>query len=235
MRPRRAPRSLRVRLVACLAAASATCLTVGRAAEAAIDLVLVPDPTQVEAFDTVNVAVTISGLGDGGAPSVGVFELEVGFDEARLALGEPLFGDPVLGDQLALQQTSSIETGAGTSGQVNLFELSLDTPEDLDALQAPSFTMVTIPFTALANGPANVTLTITTLGDAGGGALTATAGGTTIQVPESGPTPSGVAAMGALGIFLRRRRDRRTTDHTLRPRPRRAAGCTPLKARSGLQ
>jgi hypothetical protein len=44
--------------------------------------------------------IFISGLGDGTAPSLSTFDLDISFDPTILAFSTAVFGDPILGDQL---------------------------------------------------------------------------------------------------------------------------------------
>jgi len=193
-------------LASLLGVALALCVTAGRPAHAAIDVSLEPDAAQIDPLGAVNVTVAITGLGDGVAPSLGVFELDVSFDETRLSLGTPAYGDPQLGDQLGLQETPTTETQTDTPGLANLFELSLDSAPALDSGQAPAFALVVLPFTAVGHGSAPIDLSIATLGDANGDPLTATAHGTTVQIPEPRAAAlAGTLAVAALGLVRRRR------------------------------
>ena len=85
----------------------------------------------------VSVGVVISGLGDATSPSLGAFDIDIQFDPGRLSFGSALFGDPVLGDQLDVLGLGGNPTFAGITspGVLNLFEVSLDVPADLNALQ----------------------------------------------------------------------------------------------------
>jgi hypothetical protein len=177
-----------------------------RPAQAAITVALVPEVPHLEPLETFDVAVTIVGIGNHVAPSVGVFELDVSFDPSLLSLGTPVYGDPALGDELGIQETPDIATDASVAGVVNLFELSLDSIADLDTLQAGAFTMVTLPFTALADGEAIIALSVATLGDANGVALAAISRNTQVRVPEPGATLGGAVAFAALCALRRRRR-----------------------------
>jgi hypothetical protein len=134
--------------------------------EPASQVVSVGDPAAVE--------LRISGLGSSVAPSLGVFDLFVSFDPAILSFGGVSFGDPTLGDQLDLFDLGSLTVvDAGLSGAVRLFELSLDSAADLDALQADAFTLATLSFDTLQVGTSALLLSIAALGDAHGAPLSA--------------------------------------------------------------
>lgn len=64
----------------------------------AITLGFSPAAQNVVAGAPADVAITISGLGDGTAPSLGTFDLVIDFDPAVLSFSNVSFGDPVLGD-----------------------------------------------------------------------------------------------------------------------------------------
>lgn len=167
---------------------------------------LIPSTSQIDPLDGVDVAVRIAGLGDGVAPSLGVFEVGVTFNSTLLEFDGAIYGDPTFGDQLDLGAFEpEIQTGTTTPGLVELFELSLDSAQTLDTMQEPAFTMATLSFTSLAAGSAVIGLTIETLGDANAVELTATATGATITIPEPGSMLAGVIAAAALALFRRRR------------------------------
>ncbi len=136
-----------------------------------------------------DVAVVISGLGNGAAPSLSAFDLDVDFDSNVLSFLGVTFGDPVLGDQLDLFALGSLAGTTSGLGVVNLFELSLDSPADLDALQAGSFTLATLTFDTLAAGFSPLGISVNALGDANGNPLTATIAGGSVTAAGAGAVP----------------------------------------------
>lgn len=122
--------------------------------------------------NSVGVTLDIVGLGDGLAPSLGVFDLDLNFDPAILAFNNITFGDPVFGDQLDLFGLGSFFTHDDTTpGMVNLFELSFDLPDDLDTLQVGSFTLASLTFDSLTTGTSPLNVSINALGDSWGDPL----------------------------------------------------------------
>jgi hypothetical protein len=115
-----------------------------------------PASQVVQVGESVDVALFISGLGDGVVPSLGVFDLHVSFDPTILAFDGATFGDPVLGDQLNLFLGSLTILDDSVPGVVNLFELSFDFPSNLVDFQAPSFTLATLTFDTLAVGTSSL-------------------------------------------------------------------------------
>lgn len=139
----------------------------------AITISFNPVTQAVTAGSSFEVALEISGLITGAAPSLGTFDLNVGFDPAILGFSSALFGDPVLGDQLDVLGLGgnpiAVIPGSGT---VNIFELSLDTADDLNSLQTDSFTLATLTFNALSAGTSSLGISVNALGDANGDPLT---------------------------------------------------------------
>ena len=167
----------------------------------------------------VSVGVVISGLGDATSPSLGAFDIDIQFDPGRLSFGSALFGDPVLGDQLDVLGLGGNPTFAGITspGVLNLFEVSLDVPADLNALQPGSFTLATLTFNAIGSGDSPLSFVIgpDSLSDENGDALAAevTAGSVTVNpaavgVPEidaMADTGALTLLVGALGLLAERR------------------------------
>jgi hypothetical protein len=72
---------------------------------------------------------------------------------------------------------------------VNLFEIWLDLPDDLNNLQARSFTLATLSFQATGIGTSLLDLTINALGDAFGDPLTALGSGGTVTFQQATAIP----------------------------------------------
>jgi len=165
----------------------------------AMSLDIAPSSQTVTPGSQVNVGVAISGLGNGAAPSLGIFDIDVTFDPAVLSLNAVSFGDPGLGDQLDLFGFGSINSATPGSGVVNLFELSLDFPSDLDTLQAGAFTLASLTFDTLAEGTSLLGLIVNDLGDSFGDPLNAQIG--TGSVSVNSPSPNPVPEPGTMLLF----------------------------------
>ena len=139
----------------------------------AITIGIEPAAQQVAVASSVNVNLVISDLGDGIAPSLSAFDVDLTFDDGVLSFLGATFGDTVLGDQLDLTGIGPLNGVTPAAGVVNLFELSLDPPSDLDDLQAGAFVLATLTFGAQASGISALGLSILSLGDADGNSLTA--------------------------------------------------------------
>ena len=127
--------------------------------------------------DQADVDVVISGLGDDPAnfyyQTISIFDLDISFDSAILGFNSAIFGDPGLGDQLDIWSAGGNPIGASVAvpGVLNIFEVSLDIPWDLEDFQADSFTLATLTFDTLALGTSPLNITINSLGDAWGVSL----------------------------------------------------------------
>ncbi len=157
---------------------------------------------------TVKAAIRISEVGNLTAPSLGAFDLDVNFDPAILALANAAFGDPVLGDQLDLFGLGSITAAMPGAGTINLFELSLDAPADLEALQRSPFMLATLTFDTLSLGTSPLDVRVNALADAFGDSLDARiASGTVNVIPEASTwTFFAIGVIVLVGSAIRRRR-----------------------------
>src|SRR5262245_26187618 len=118
----------------------------------AISLGFVPSSQNVVVGKPLDVSIVISGLVDNAAPSVGTFDITVLFDDFD-PMTPPILSldssNVVFGNQLDLFGLGSIRSVTPGEGSVRLFELSLDSPSDLDNLQIGSFTLATLTFNSL--------------------------------------------------------------------------------------
>jgi len=121
-----------------------------------------PASLSVTEGDTFDVDLFIEGLGDGVAPSLGTYDLDVLFDPAILA-----FDTVVFGDQLDIFDSGGNPAGASVTspGTLNMFEVSLDGPFFLDLFQDDTFVLASISFNAVAVGPSFLNLDNIILGD----------------------------------------------------------------------
>lgn len=171
----------------------------------AITIEFIPPSQSVSVGSTTTVDLVISGLVDNAAPSLGAFDLDVGFDPSVLN-----FSGAALGNQLDLFGLGTINGVISGIGTVNLFELSLESVADLDTLQAGSFLLATLSFDALASGSSALSITLNALGDSSGNPLDAEIVGGTIgsvgAVPEPASLPLiGIGILSMIALVMRRR------------------------------
>ncbi len=169
-------------------------------------LTLEPPTRSVAVGDPVEVAVRISDLGDGIAPSLGAFDLNFHFNPSLLSFDSVVVGDPVLGDIVGpvLGSMNGIAVDAA-GGLINVFSLSLDDAVDLDTLQPADFILASVRFSAVNPGLGSFELSDVILGDALGAELIPTGLGTAsvdiaaivppTAIPEMAPISSGFALL----------------------------------------
>jgi hypothetical protein len=145
------------------------------------------------------VLLKISGLGNGIAPSIGTFDIDLQFDPAILT-----FDNAVFGNQLDVLGLGDIQVVTPVLGVVNLFELSLDFESDLDTLQAPEFTLATLVFESFGTGTSPLALSLNALGDAAGNSLDAELIDGAITVSEASivPEPSYLSIVAAVFAII---------------------------------
>lgn len=118
-------------------------------ASQAVTLGFDPGFQDVSLGNPVDVDLVISGLGVDTTPSLSSFDLFIGYDPAILNLTAVAFGSEldVLNFGMNIQTVSTY-----ASGIEQIYELSFDTPSDLNNLQLSSFSLATLTFDTLALG-----------------------------------------------------------------------------------
>lgn len=168
----------------------------------AISIDILPQAQDVTAGTSVNVDIAISGLGDMLGPSISTYDMDIVFDSSILS-----FTNMVLGDQLDVFGFGSVSAvDSSVTGVVNLYELSLDLPSDLNAFQLPAFILATFSFDTVGIGMSALSLTVNALGDANGDPLMASVQGASIKVksqPTTVPEPATLSLfiLGLLGLL----------------------------------
>jgi len=181
----------------------------------AITLGFDPVSQNVYLGDSVSVDLVISELGDGMADSLSTFDLIIDFDETILSFSSVTFGDPILGDQLDLLDEDSFYSDTAGVDTVNIYELSFDSPSDLNSSQASSFTLATLTFDANEIGTSPLgysapSIPFIVLGDATGAELssktTFSTGSITVIAPIPEPASIILFSTGMLLLTGLRRR-----------------------------
>ncbi|AZZ94121.1 hypothetical protein EUZ85_26740 [Hahella sp. KA22] len=155
----------------------------GMQAQAAVITVL-PSSSTVLPGQLFTVDISISGLAPGGAPSLSTFDLNLNFDPGAVAIdATDADGNGVM-DSVSLDPGGQLDVlGLGLNpmsaellapGELNLFDLSLDIPADLDAHQDNSFLLASLSFTALSSGFSYFSVVVNALGNSLGNPIAAT-------------------------------------------------------------
>ena len=169
----------------------------------ALTISVLASPSSATVGEQVEVTVEVSGLGDGEAPSLGAFDLDLTFAPALLAADEDTIS---AGSFLGVLGTEALAWGSVNGGVGNVQVISLLSPDDLDALQGASFVLGTVSFDALALGSGSFEITRAALSNAFGLPLTVDAfvDATVTIVPEA--STALLLAAGLAGLAAARRR-----------------------------
>jgi len=167
----------------------------------ATSIQLLPAASVVGVGDSFAIQVAISGLGpQGSPPSVGAFEVAVGFDPSQLGFEGASFGS-LLGDPSNPAETfTDVNATAGLS---DLAEVSLLSPAALDALQPDGFVLATLTFQSLGLGTSSLDLSKVVVSDGFGQPLPigSLSGAEVSAVPE----PAAFLSLATALIVVRKR------------------------------
>jgi len=154
---------------------------------------------------SIDIDVTISGLGNGEAYSLSSYDLDIIFNSSHLSFSSAAFGDPLLGNQLDLFDFGLNEFGASLTGTglLNIYEISFDDSDDLNEMQALSFTLATLTFDILKPDVSQLHFFVNDLGDASNNYLGATS---TIGTVSTVPVPAAFWFMASGLVVLYRKR-----------------------------
>ena len=138
----------------------------------------------------LDIGLQVSGLGDATAPALSTYDLDIHFDPSLLSYSGITFGDPLLGNQLDVFNLGSNSSAAELTsiGIVNVFELSLDTPADLNPWQTDTFILATLSFDMLNHGSSALSINVNVFDDADAMALSPavqSANITTVPLPSA--------------------------------------------------
>ena len=167
-----------------------------------------PNAQNVNLGDNVFVDLTVSGLSNGGSPSLGAFDFDVLFDDSILSFTTATFGNS-LGDPnpAAFEAVTNVDTSV--AGAIGLDETSL--LFDL-SFQADAFVLATLEFATLATGTSALTYANEVLSDENGSVLsnnTSTGSVTVNRAVVSAPdTLSLMGAFLLLGLLFSKRHAR---------------------------
>lgn len=153
-----------------------------------ITVSVAPSSQAISLGSPADLAIEIAGLAD--PPSLGTFDLNLGFDPTILSFNSVNFGDAILGDQLdptgGGNTITFVSSGTGT---VELFDLSLDASTVLNTLQPSSFVLATLMFDTIGTGSSPLNLSVNALGDADGNSLQAILQNGTLDVTNASAVP----------------------------------------------
>ena len=136
------------------------------------------------------VELLVGGLGEGGALSLGAYDITLAFDPGAVAVTGVSF-DGFLG-AIPTEASADSVLGAGTLG---LASFSILPSAALDALQPGSFRLATILFEATSATPSTIAISASLLGDAAGRAIPLSTPPTGTQVQPI-PEPSAALVFG---------------------------------------
>lgn len=146
---------------------SGVVLSAGLASGAqAFELSISPPNQGASVGSPVNAAVQVSGLGNGTAPSLGAYDINVNFDSNVLSYQSFNFGTQLGGPANSVQSVSQ-----PSGGTINLAEVSLLPAELLDQIQPGTFALGNLQFTTTAPGSSSLSFGNVSFADADGNNL----------------------------------------------------------------
>ena len=160
---------------------------------------LMPGTLEVETGVTFSLDLVVSGLSDSSAPSVGVFDIDIGFDPFAVMFVGYSLGNG-LGD-LSLGEAFDASFGLALPGLLNVAEVSFLTAGELDGGQPDNFVLATLDFVTMPGlDPGQTTaidiLNVLSLGDSNGDPLMIDGTNGSVITATAVPIP------GAMWLFM---------------------------------
>ena len=151
------------------------------AASQAATVSLDPTTTTVGVGSAFQVNLDISGVNNATTPAVGAYDVTLSFDPALVAFQNASFGTQL--DPSGQGDIQSVTPGASN---VEVYEIALDSAQQLTASQSNSFTLASFSLYSLAAGTSALNLTLNGLSDVNGSPIAASVSGGSVTI---GTTP----------------------------------------------
>lgn len=181
-----------------------------------VGLSLLPDAPQIGPGSTLRLDLVAYGLGDHAAPSIGAFDVDIGFDPAVFSFAGAGYGgalgDTGLGEAYAetTPGPSSVKLSAYSLLEANAATCAACLPPYLEELQSGSAVLASLFFTGQDLGSGSFEVNVNALGDAlGDSVVPILTAGPVVQVAPV-PVPAAAwlfgSALAGIAAGVRRRR-----------------------------